>query len=101
MTETAKTIYNRDMYEKALTEFTEARVRLTEATVVYDRERHAARVVRYDMKEAGERKMTEEQIRSEVVVECHTIYEEYTRALGDFEIARERLEFVKAIINNN
>jgi hypothetical protein len=44
--------------------------------------------------------MTEEQIRSEATVTCKETYERYHKALADNDIARERLEFVKAIINN-
>ena len=88
------------LYEEALNAFTEARRELTEATVEYDRERHLARKALYDMKESGTRKMTEEQIRSEAVVKCQAVYARYTRALGACEIARESLEFIKAIANN-
>lgn len=99
MSEVMKELRNREMYEKALDEFIAARTELTEATVAYDAQRHAARKSLYDMKETGVRKMTEEQIRSESTVMCKEIYERYTKALGAAEIARERLEFVKAIIN--
>ena len=95
MNETTKALY-----EKALNAFTEARKELADATVEYDRERHLARKALYDLKESGTRKMTEEQIRSESVVNCQAVYERYTRALGAYEIARERLEFIKAIANN-
>lgn len=95
MNETTKAFY-----EEALNAFTEARKELAEATVEYDRERHLARKALYDLKESGTRKMTEEQIRSESVVKCQAVYERYTRALGACEIARERLEFIKAIANN-
>lgn len=100
MTETAKTIYNRDVYEKALNEFIAARTELAEASAAYDTERHSARKALYDLKESGERKMTEEQIRSEATVACKETYERYYKALAANDIARERLEFVKAIINN-
>lgn len=95
MNETTKALY-----EEALNAFTEARNELAEATVAYDRERHLARKALYDLKESGTRKMTEEQIRSESVVTCQAVYERYTRALSACEIARERLEFIKAIANN-
>lgn len=95
MNETTKVLYN-----SALSEFNEAREELAEATVAYDRERHLARKALYDLKESGTRKMTEEQIRSEAVVTCQAVYERYTRALSACEIARERLEFIKAIANN-
>lgn len=88
------------LYGDTLNAFIEARKELTEATIEYDRERHLARKALYDQKESGTRKMTEEQIRSESVVKCQAIYERYTRALGECEIARERLEFIKAIANN-
>lgn len=95
MNETTKAIY-----EEALNAFTEARKELAEATVEYDRERHLARKALYDLKESGTRKMTEEQIRSESVVKCQAVYERYTRALCEYDIARERLEYIKAIANN-
>lgn len=99
MTETAKTIHNRDVYEKALNAFIEARKELADACIAYDTERHSARKALYDLKESGMRKLTEEQIRSEATVNCKEIYERYYKALAESEIARERLEFVKAIIN--
>ena len=95
MNETTKSLY-----EGALNAFIEARNELAEAAVAYDRERHLARTALYALKESGTRKMTEEQIRSEAVVKCQAVYERYTRALGACEIARERLEFIKAIANN-
>lgn len=95
MNETTKALY-----EEALNAFTEARNELAAATIAYDRERHLARKALYDLKESATRKMTEEQIRSESVVKCQAVYERYTRALGACEIARERLEFIKAIANN-
>lgn len=95
MNETTK-----DLYVKALVTFNEARKELAEATIAYDRERHLARKALYDLKESGTRKMTEEQIRSESVVKCQEIYERYTRALCAYDLARESLEFVKAISNN-
>ena len=95
MNETTK-----DLYVKALATFNEARKELAEATIEYDRERHLARKSLYDLKESGTRKMTEEQIRSESVVKCQAIYERYTRALCAYDLARESLEFVKAIANN-
>ena len=95
MNETTKALY-----EEALNAFIEARNELAEATVAYDRERHLARKALYDLKESGTRKMTEEQIRSESVVKCQAVYERYTCALCACEIARERLEFIKAIVNN-
>ena len=88
------------LYTEALNAFIDARRELTEATVEYDRERHLARKALYDMKESGTRKMTEEQIRYESVVKCQAVYARYTRALGDCEIAREKLEFIKTIANN-
>lgn len=99
MSEVMKELRNRELYETALNAFIEARTELIEATNDYDTKRHAARKSLYDMKEAGVRKMTEEQIRSEATVMCREVYERYNKALGDAEIARERLEFVKAIIN--
>ena len=95
MNETTKTLY-----EEALNAFAEARKELASATVAYDRIRHRARKALYDLKESGTRKMTEEQIRSESVVKCQAIYERYTRALCAYELARESLEFIKAIANN-
>jgi hypothetical protein len=89
------------MYEDALNTYITARGILADVAVVYERERHLARKALYDMKEAGTRKMTEEQIRSEAIVNCKDVYEEYTQAVAACDIARERLEFVKAIINNN
>lgn len=91
---------NHKLYKDALTEYIEARTRLANATVTYDRDRHAARTALYALKESGARKMTEEQIRSEAVVKCQAVYEEYTLALAETEIARERLEYIKAIANN-
>ena len=90
----------KELYERTVNAFIEARAELSEATIEYDRERHTARKALYDMKESGMRKMTEEQIRSESVVNCKSVYERYTKALAACDIARERLEFVKAIINN-
>lgn len=95
MNETTKALY-----EEALNAFTEARKELAEATVEYDRERHLARKALYDLKESGNRKMTEEQIRSESIVKCQAVYERYTRAMCAYDLARERLEFIKAIANN-
>ena len=95
MNETTKALY-----EKVVNAFIEARTELAAATIEYDRERHLARKSLYDLKESGTRKMTEEQIRSESVVKCQAVYERYTRALSACEIARERLEFIKAIANN-
>lgn len=95
MNETTKAIYS-----EVLDQFVAARKRLANATVDYDRERHAARTALYALKESGTRKMTEEQIRSESVVQCRAVYEEYTNALAECEIARERLEYVKTIANN-
>lgn len=88
------------LYREALNAYTEARNELVAATIAYDQERHLARKALYDMKESGTRKMTEEQIRSESVVKCQAVYERYTTAVGVCDIARERLEFIKAIINN-
>ena len=87
-------------YENALNAFIEARKELAAASVAYDTERHSARKALYDLKGSGVRKMTEEQIRSEATVTCKETYERYYKALAESEIARERLEFVKAIINN-
>ena len=95
MNETTKALY-----EEALNAFTEARNELAAATIAYDRIRHRARKALYDLKESGTRKMTEEQIRSESVVQCQEVYERYTRASGACEIARERLEFIKNTIND-
>lgn len=95
MNETTKALY-----EEALDAFTEARNELASATIAYDRERHLARKALYDLKESGTRKMTEEQIRSESIVKCQAVYERYTTAVGVCDIARERLEFIKAIANN-
>jgi hypothetical protein len=88
-----------ERYEEALAKFVEARNALAEAQVAYDRERHACRKALYDLKEAGLRKMTEEQIRSESMTTCATTIEQYTRALAACEIAKEHLEFVKATLN--
>ena len=95
MNETTKALY-----EEALNAFTEARNELAAATIAYDRVRHRTRKALYDLKESGTRKMTEEQIRSESVVQCQEVYERYTAAAGVCDIARERLEFIKAIANN-
>ena len=95
MNETTKALY-----EEALTAYIEARNELAAATIAYDLERHIARKALYDLKESGTRKMTEEQIRSESVVKCQAVYERYTKAVGACDIARERLEFIKAIANN-
>ena len=88
---------NKVLYENALNAYVEARNRLANATVTYDRDRHATRTALYALKESGTRKMTEEQIRSESVVKCQAVYEEYAKALAELDIARERLEYIKAI----
>jgi hypothetical protein len=90
-----------EAYVNALKVFTEARIHLTEATIAYDRERHTKRKELYDLKESGQRRMTEEQIRSESVVACKDVYADYTQALGAVEIAREHLEYIKAAIKDN
>lgn len=86
-----------DLYAEALHVYTQARERLTKATIAYDFERHSARTALYALKESGARKMTEEQIRSEAVVRCREVYKEYTEALAACEIAFEKLEFAKHI----
>jgi hypothetical protein len=90
---------NTKRYEEALALFIEARTALAEAQVAYDRERHTCRKSLYDLKEAGQRKMTEEQIRSESMVTCATVIAMYHRAVAHYEIAKEQLEFVKATLN--
>lgn len=85
------------LYAEALEAYIAARKRLIAATIAYDHERHTARTALYALKESGARKMTEEQIRSEAVVRCQSVYAEYTTALGECEIASERLEFAKHI----
>ena len=72
---------------------------MAEAQVAYDRERHACRKSLYDMKEQGVRKMTEEQIRSESMVQCQEVVATYHRAVAHYEIVKEQLEFVKATLN--
>jgi hypothetical protein len=88
-------------YSNALATYNATRITLADATVAYDRERHAHRKSLYDLKESGQRKMTEEQIRSESVVACAKVYEDYTRALCAHDVAREHLEFIKEIIKDN
>lgn len=90
---------NTKRYENALQTYVEARQQLVEAQIAYDTERHTIRKGLYDKKEAGERKMTEEQIRSESMVACAETIAKYHRAVADCEIAKEHLEFVKATLN--
>ena len=86
-------------YEEALARYVEARATLAEWQVRYDIDRHTCRKALYDKKEAGERKMTEEQIRSESMVKCAATIEAYTRAVAACDIAKEQLDFVKATLN--
>lgn len=90
---------NAERYEKALASYTKAREELVKAQIAYDTDRHTYRKGLYDKKEAGERKMTEEQIRSESMVACAETIANYHRAVAKYDIAKEHLEFVKATNN--
>lgn len=85
-------------YADALRKYTEARRRLANATLDYDTMRHAARKALYDLKESGQRKLTEEQIRSESMVASAAAYKEYALASFECDVAKEELDAVKTIV---
>ena len=90
----------KNMYEDALKNVEKARRELAEAVKSYDNSRHAIRTKMYTEKLAGA-KYTDELIRSSTINSCMEQKNRYEDAQARFDIAKERLEFVKAICAAN
>lgn len=88
------------MLSDALKVFRTMRERLCATQVALEGKKHRTRVTLYNQKESGERKLTEEQIRSISMVETETENVAVLKAQADFDNAKESLEVLKLIASN-
>ena len=95
MTEEAK-----KLYAEALNKFNQARKAYAEATIDYDSNVHSIRTKLYQEKLDGV-KYTEENIRSKSYDMCQDLRRNYEYACAELDVAREQLEFAKAICKSN
>lgn len=89
-----------NQYQAVLDTYIEARTKLAETERALELAKHSSRVKLYTDKANGV-KYTEEQIRSLSNLECQQEDTDYTQAYANFDIARERLEFMKLQLKSN
>ena len=77
-----------------------ARNRLWAAQIALETKKHKIRSALYAQKESGERKLTEEQIRSISMVETEAENIAFLNTQADYENAKESLEVLKLIASN-
>ena len=88
----------KSVYEQTVADYAQARQRLADATVAYDKAKHTVRRSLYNAKETGERKLTEEQIRTISMTESFEEEAEYQGALADVAILEQTLAFYNKTI---
>lgn len=86
--------------KEALQNIIYARTRLSNLQMGFETKKHQVRVALYAQKESGERKLTEEQIRSISMVECESENKAFLEAQSDYDNAKELLEVLKLIASN-
>ena len=87
----------KSVYEQTVADYAQARQRLADATVAYDKAKHTVRRSLYNAKETG-RKLTEEQIRTISMTESFEEEAEYQGALADVAILEQTLAFYNKTI---
>ena len=90
----------KDDLQSALVYYRKLRGDLCVAQIVLDTKKHRVRRGLYAEKESGERKLTEEQIRSISMVECEAENKAVAEAQADYDNAKETLEVLKLIASN-